>query len=175
MEKHRMVENFEDLKTRLGGSSSKTVLPDMLSMLEAKLPTGSILNTGTIEKPGSNPFLLHQRVQQMEEETKKLKAKFEELASSGSLTTEGSMTVGTQASMKAAVDALEKIVEDFNKALIGWYKDSGCEVSFSWKYEPKKILEISGVDVIVYRKPPPGELTIREALEQVEDLSVTPS
>jgi hypothetical protein len=164
-----MADQFEELKAQLKDTPNRSVADDMLSMMEAKLPKGAF-GPPPPQSPasslGGNPFLLNERIKQMEEETRKLKEKVDELTTAKpSLPEDTSMLVGTQETMQAACDALHKIVDTFNESLEDWYKRSGCVVNFVWKYEPCKLLEIAGVDVIVYRRPAPSAITIKEALD----------
>lgn len=160
--------SFEEFKAQLNEASNKSVTGDMLSRLESKLPKGAFgappspttpLNLGVPTTPSDG-------VKNLEESIRALKERFEEVMAAKSAPSESeSMLVGTQESMKAAFDALNKIVETFNLSLQDWYKKSGCVVNFSWKYDPYKVLEVASVDVIVYRKSAPSALTIKEALE----------
>lgn len=162
-----MTEEFEALKTKIQEQSGNTVADDMLRRLELKLPKGAF---GPLSPPVgdavSNPFIIHDKIKKMEEETKKLKERFDELSSKTVATVTASSTlVGTRDTMKAACDSLEAIVDAFNVSLDRWYEETGCVANFSWKYTPCKHLEIAGIDVIVYRKSVPSALTIKEALE----------
>jgi len=160
--------SFEEFKAQLNEASNKSVTGDMLSRLESKLPKGAFgappltppLNVGA-------PLAPSESVKNLEDSIKALKEKFEEvMAAKNAAPEEDDMMVGTQESMKAAFDALNKIVYTFNTSLQEWYKRSGCVVNFSWKYDPYKVMEIASVDVIVYRKSAPSALTIKEALEK---------
>jgi hypothetical protein len=140
----------------------------MITRLESRLPKGAFgaplamppLNLGGPPTPADG-------VKNLEESIKALKERFDEvMAAKNAVVEEDSMLVGTQSSMKAAFDSLNKIVETFNISLQDWYKKSGCVVNFSWKYDPYKVLEVASVDVIVYRKAAPSALTIKEALEK---------
>lgn len=160
--------SFEEFKAQLNEASNKSVTGDMLSRLESKLPKGAF-GAPTPMPPLSmgTPLAPADTVKSLEDSIKALKERFDEVMSAKSTTTEeDSMLVGTQESMKAAFDALNKIVYTFNTSLQDWYKKSGCVVNFSWKYDPYKIMEIASVDVIVYRKSAPSSLTIKEALEK---------
>jgi hypothetical protein len=164
-----MAENsitFEELKASLGDVANKSVTGDMITRLETKLPKGAF---GA--PPPSYPLNLPNnpvdRTSQLEDSIKALKERFDEImAAKESPGSTDSMMVGSQESMKAAFDSLCGIVDTFNTSLQEWYKKSGCVVNFSWKYEPDKLLEISGVDVIVFRKAAPSALSIKEALEK---------
>lgn len=160
--------SFEEFKAQLNEASNKSVTGDMITRLETRLPKGAFgappltppLNLGMTPTPADG-------VKQLEDSIKALKERFEEvMAAKSAPAEEDSMLVGTQASMKAAFDSLNKIVETFNVSLQDWYKKSGCVVNFSWKYDPYKVLEVASVDVIVYRKAAPSALTIKEALEK---------
>lgn len=166
-----MVDNnksFEEFKAQLNDAANKSVTGDMITRLETRLPKGAFgaptipgpLNMETIASPAEG-------VKQLEDSIRALKERFEEvMAAKNAPAEEESMMVGTQDSMKAAFGALSTIVDTFNTSLQDWYRKSGCVVNFSWKYEPDKLLEISGVDVIVFRKAAPSALTIKEALER---------
>jgi hypothetical protein len=55
--------------------------------------------------------------------------------------------------------SLKTIVDNFNKDLHDWMEDTGCRVNFGFNYgldRDVKSLEIMGVDLIVWRKQPPG-------------------
>lgn len=165
-----MADNFEELKAQLNDPQNRSVTDDMLARLESKLPPGAFgkpLATPHIADPMSNPFIMSQKIRQMEEQTRALAEKIAEIAAGNkTVTTDPSnMMVGTQDAMKAACDALEAIVATFNTALVDWYKNTGCVANFSWKYDPCKLLEVAGIDVIVYRKSAPTALTIKEALD----------
>ena len=161
---------FEELKAQLGDTVNRSVTGDMITRLETKLPKGAFgapppQPNYPLNIPGVS-YSPADRTKQLEESIKALKDRFEELIAAKEPSEESSdMMVGSQESMKAAFDALTKIVNTFNTSLEDWYKKSGCVVNFSWKYEPDKLLDIAGVDVIVYRKAAPSALTIKEVLE----------
>lgn len=163
-----MVENFEELKAQLQETQHKSVTDDLITRLESKLPKGAF---GAPPTPTGqeNPFILSQRIKQMEEETKRLAEQLMTIQTQKTTAEPSSIMVGTQETMNGAFNALKKIVDNFNTALEDWYNRSGCVVNFSWKYTPAKLLEIAGVDVIVYRKEAPGALTIKEAIENAPD------
>lgn len=67
------------------------------------------------------------------------------------------------------VQELKKIVDTFNSSFDTWAKTYKCVTNFNWIYtgeEGGKRLEIATVDYIVYRKPAPGERTIKDVLEK---------
>lgn len=166
-----MTENsttFEELKASLSEAANKSIMGDMITRLETKLPKGAF---GAPLPPTSYPLNLPNspadKTKQLEDSIKALRERFDELMSAKEASeAPSSMMVGSQESMKAAFDSLCGIVDTFNDSLKEWYKKSGCVVNFSWKYEPDKLLEISGVDVIVFRKAAPSALSIKEVLEK---------
>jgi hypothetical protein len=165
-----MAENsitFEELKASLGDAANKSVTGDMITRLETKLPKGAFGAPPPPPYPLNLPNNPVDRTSQLEDSIKALKERFDEImASKETPSNTDSMMVGSQESMKAAFDSLCGIVDTFNDSLREWYRMSGCVVNFSWKYEPDKLLEISGVDVIVFRKTAPSALSIKEALEK---------
>lgn len=161
---------FEDLKAKLSENQDRSVTNDMLAMMESRLPKGAFGAPPYPPAPGPSggaPFQLGDRLKMMEEETRKMREKLDELVSSKSATAaEENLMVGTQETMAAAVDSLARIVGDFNASLRTWYEKSGCVANFCWTYHDDcKLLEIAGIDVIVYRKDAPSPLAIKEALE----------
>jgi hypothetical protein len=68
--------------------------------------------------------------------------------------------------------SLKSIVNDFNKNLHDWMEDTGCRVNFGFSYgldRDVKSIDILGIDLIVWRKQPPGSgvlksLTLGEVL-----------
>lgn len=64
---------------------------------------------------------------------------------------------------------LEKIVRSFNAGLAEWAKTHGCVATFQWGYTPEggKSIEISSIDMIIYRKEPPSPRVIKSTLDKV--------
>lgn len=168
-----MTDSFEELKAQLATSQERSVADDMISRLESKLPKGAF----GAPVPPQSPLDLSKipsfggggGIKDLEAKIKDLQSKFEELTSTTKTPENADMMVGTQASMNAAYKGLCKIVDTFNEELRSWYKNSGCVANFSWKYDPMKMIEIAGIDVIVYRKDAPSPLTIKEALENAPE------
>lgn len=168
-----MTDSFEDLKNQLAANQERSVADDMISRLESKLPKGAFgspipptpgLDLSKIPSFGGNGG-----IKDLEAKIKDLQSKFEELTSTVKPSESTDMLVGTQASMSAAYKGLSKIVDTFNEELRQWYKNSGCVANFCWKYDPMKLIDIAGIDVIVYRKDAPSPLTIKEALENAPE------
>jgi len=65
----------------------------------------------------------------------------------------------------AAHASLIAIVDTFNNQMIAWYKETGCVVNFGWQYSRQKLMEILGIDYIVFRKEAPSEKTLSEVLK----------
>ena len=66
-------------------------------------------------------------------------------------------------------DQLACIVQDFNRSFKKWMEETGCQANFGWLYNPNtgfKMMEIQDVNLIVYRKPPPGGETLAKILEK---------
>lgn len=63
-----------------------------------------------------------------------------------------------------AIKRLHDIVSEFNETFQSWMEETGCRAAFGWTYNPGgnrdqiKGLEIQGIDLIVFRKPPPAYL-----------------
>jgi hypothetical protein len=107
-------------------------------------------------------------MQKIEEMNEKLRATFEEKLKEleTKIDLPGKTENPTSVSPEQAAEALKVIVSEFNEKLSTWYKDTGCVINFGWSYNPQKFLEILGIDYIVYRKEPPSEKTLKQALAQ---------
>lgn len=64
---------------------------------------------------------------------------------------------------KKAFEELQVIVDGFNLAFSEWTSRYDARVQFGWAYGaipgPVKMMEIQGIDQIIYRKPPPKALS----------------
>jgi hypothetical protein len=78
---------------------------------------------------------------------------------------------------KEATEELQKLVACFNQDLEIWNSKFGCVASFGWRYgkeEKRKLLEVTGVDMIIWRKPPPPAETLRAMVEKHEQTQHAP-
>jgi len=62
-------------------------------------------------------------------------------------------------------EELQAIIGRFNNELNDWYKRTGCTATFGWNYGGNKNLELLGIDLYIYRKPPPSETTLSQVLK----------
>jgi hypothetical protein len=158
-----MTTTYEELKTQLQ-DSSRTVTQDMLTRLESKVPKEA-LGTYNMPKLNLDPPVssVEARIKTMEEQTQKLKEMMSEMLSVKASPSD--LSVASPETLKAIAEDLLVIVATFNKSLGEWFEKTGCVANFTWKYAPHKMLEVAEVDAIIYRKPAPSELTIKEVLE----------
>ena len=70
----------------------------------------------------------------------------------------------------AVTEELKQIVDDFNSRFADWMEAHGCRAEFAWKYGSDrtqiKALDVTAVDLIVYRRPAPDFTTVRDAVKQ---------
>lgn len=158
-------KDFEELKKQLGGSlKGNTVTDDMIDRLHEGLPKGA-----KMVKTFSEGVTLEARLKSIEEATKKLGEQLLDVVNTQAVPEEVAAPVVTQVvnpdNIGLAVKSLSDLVDKFNTDLQAWYETTGCDVNFSWKYNPKKLLDVASIDVAVYRREAPSALTIKEALD----------
>jgi hypothetical protein len=144
---------------------SKNVCNDLINRLQSKVPQSAADFPRYGEATKFNSFMTQeQKIAALEDGLKSLKERLE-----FTLTPEAEPEKrldDAEVAKKVSTD-LQVIVDDFNNKLVSWHEASGCVVNFGWSYGGgKKRLEILGIDYIVYRKEPPSEKALKDALSK---------